>query len=99
MVINVSKHAISRYKKRISGKRTSSGQRCTEQIKAAVRGAYRVIKLNDTDKQYNYGAYRYFTNRFMVIIQKSSSGLYVVTIEEYRQNRQSTIPTKKDVIA
>lgn len=85
MVIRVSKHAVRRYKQRVLKRKTTSGQKCIEQIKSAVRSAYRVHKLGETNNRSNFGAYYYYTKNFIAVVQKNGCCLYIVTIKNYNE--------------
>ena len=87
-MIQVSKHAIKRYKQRVTGKKTTSGQKCTEQIKKAVRSAYRIKELNSTAVRSNFGAYNYYTEKFIAVVQRSGRSLYIVTIKNHIDKNQ-----------
>ena len=85
MVIKVSKHAVRRYKQRVINRKTTSGQKCIDQIKAAVKSAYRISKLNATDVRNNYGAFYYYTKNFIAVVQRNGCCLFIVTIKNYHE--------------
>ena len=88
MVVNVSSHAVKRYKQRVTGKKTTSGQKCTEQIKGAIKHAHRIVKLRETNSQYNFGAYYYYTDRFIAVTQRHGCCLFVITIKMYQDKKE-----------